>query len=85
MANQKADMLSKSHHVGYLNPILYTLPASDFNDIVPQTFGTVTIDNNALCGSGVAGYSATAGYDLATGLGSPNAPNFVNDLANALP
>ena len=85
LANQKADMLGKSHHVGYLNPILYTLPASDFNDIVPQTFGSVTINNNELYGSGVTGYPVTVGYDLATGFGSPNAANFVNDLANALP
>jgi subtilase family serine protease len=84
LANQKADMLGKSHHVGYLNPIIYTLPASAFIDIVPQRFGTVTIDNNELYGSGVSGYSTTAGYDLTTGFGSPNATNFVPDLANAL-
>lgn len=85
LTNQKADMLGKSHHVGYLNPFLYNLPASDFTDIVPQTFGTVTIDNNQLYGSGVPGYSTTVGWDLTTGFGSPVAYNFVTDLANALP
>lgn len=85
LTNQKADMLGKSHHVGYLNPLLYALPASDFNDIVSQTFGPVTIDNNELYGSGVPGYSTTVGWDLTTGFGSPNANNFVRDLANALP
>jgi len=85
LTNQKADMLGKSHHVGYLNPLLYALPASDFNDIVTQTFGPVTIDNNELYGSGVTGYPTTPGYDLATGFGSPIANNFVTDLANALP
>jgi len=85
LANQKADMSGKTHHVGYLNPLLYALPASDFYDIIPQTFGSVTIDNNELYGSGVAGYSTTVGWDLTTGFGSPNAPNFVNGLVAALP
>jgi subtilase family serine protease len=85
LANQKADMLGKSHHVGYLNPYLYALPSSDFNDIIPQTFGPVTLDNNTLYGSGVPSYFVTTGYDLTTGFGSPNVANFVNDLANALP
>lgn len=85
LANQKADMLGKSHHVGYLNPILYTLPATDFTDIVSQTFGPVSIDNNELYGSGVSGYPTTTGYDLTTGFGSPIANLFVPDLANALP
>lgn len=84
LTNQVADMSSKQH-VGWLNPILYTLPSSAFNDIVPQTFGSVTIGDNSLYGSGIAGYPATAGYDLATGFGSPNGANFVNDLASALP
>jgi subtilase family serine protease len=85
LANQLADSLHKSHHVGYLNPILYTLPSSDFNDIVPQTFGSVTISDNSLYGSGIPGYPATTGWDLASGFGSPIAFNFVHDLANALP
>ncbi|HKT22480.1 MAG TPA: hypothetical protein VJR06_07735, partial [Nitrososphaerales archaeon] len=84
LTNQVADMGSKQH-VGWLNPILYTLPSGAFNDIVPQTFGSVTIGDNSLYGSGIAGYPATPGYDLATGFGSPNGANFVNDLASALP
>jgi subtilase family serine protease len=85
LTNQLADSMGKAHHVGYLNPLLYTLPASDFMDTVPQTFGAVTISDNSLFGSGIPGYHATAGWDLATGFGSPNAFNFVTDLANALP
>ncbi|MDG6994279.1 MAG: S53 family peptidase [Nitrososphaerota archaeon] len=84
LTNQLADQY-REQHVGYLNPLLYKLPSSAFNDIVPQTFGLVTISNNSLYGSGVAGYSATTGWDLATGFGSPNAANFVTDLASALP
>jgi subtilase family serine protease len=85
MTNQLADHMGKSHHVGYLNPILYTLPSGDFNDIVPQTFGSVTITDNALYGSGIAGMPATSGWDLATGFGSPVARSFVHDLASSLP
>ena len=43
---------------------LYSLPSSDFNDIT----------------SGSNGYSATAGYDLVTGLGSPRANLLVAGL-----
>jgi subtilase family serine protease len=52
LAGQKAsDLLGKTVGIGFLNPILYSLPATDFNDIVSESFGTsnqVTIDNNAL-------------------------------------
>ncbi len=86
LTNQIADAKGRQH-VGYLNPLLYTLPASDFNDIVPLTFGpgAVTIDNNAQFGSGIAGMSTTSGWDLTTGFGSPKADKFVPDLAALLP
>ncbi len=88
LANQLASQMGKQP-VGYLNPILYTLPARDFNDIVPLTFGTgpgvVTLDSNEQFGSGVPGMSTTTGWDLTTGFGSPKAFEFVHALANALP
>lgn len=84
LTNQLADMNGKQH-VGYLNPYLYKLPSSAFNDIVSQTFGAVTIDNNSLYGSGIAGMSVSTGYDLATGFGSPKADQFVPDLEALLP
>jgi subtilase family serine protease len=46
---------------------VYSLPAADFHD--------VTSGNN--------GFAATAGYDLVTGLGTPNAPLLLNDLLHA--
>ena len=85
LTNQIADNLGKSHHVGYLNPLLYNLPSSAFHDIVPHTFGTVTLDSNALFGFGIAGMSTTAGWDLTTGFGSPDGHDFAHDLASALP
>lgn len=88
LANQFADQNHK-RHVGWLNPILYTLSAKDFNDIVPQTFGTgpgvTTLDSNAVYGIPIPGMSTTVGWDLTTGWGSPSAVNFVNDLVAALP
>ncbi len=84
LTNQMADMNGKQH-VGYLNPYLYKLPSSAFNDILPHTFGPVTIDNNSNYGSGIAGMSVTPGYDLATGFGSPMADQFVPDLVALLP
>ncbi len=84
LTNQLADAAKKSH-VGGLNTLVYGLPASDFNDIVPHTFGAVTLADNSNFGSGIAGMAVTAGYDLATGRGSPKAFGFVHDLAAALP
>jgi subtilase family serine protease len=56
--------------VGFINPTLYSIGNSgnypaDFHDIT----------------SGSDGYSATSGYDLATGWGSPNGANLINALS----
>ncbi len=85
LANQLADQQGKQHHVGRLDPLLYQLPPSDFNDIVPQTFGVETLDSNAQFGAGVPGMSTLPGWDLTTGFGSPKAANLVPDLVNLLP
>jgi subtilase family serine protease len=75
--------------LGHLAPRLYQLPAGDFNDIVPVTFGSganaVTVGDNSRFGSGVPGWPCTVGYDLTTGLGSPKAYSFVHDLATMFP
>jgi subtilase family serine protease len=84
LTNQLADASSKAH-VGYLNPLLYKLSSSDFNDIVPQTFNAVTLADNGIYGSGIPGMAVTSGYDLSTGFGSPKAYQLVHDLASNLP
>ena len=75
--------------VGHLAPALYLLPSSDFNDIVPQTFGSganaATVDNNQRYGFEIPGLPTTAGYDLTTGRGSPKAHGFAHDLATMIP
>jgi subtilase family serine protease len=71
--------------VGYLNPLLYRLPSSDFRDILPETFGSgagvTTLESNAQYGTGIPGSSTTSGWDLTTGFGTPVALNYVTDLA----
>ncbi len=54
---------------GFLNPALYQIAASD-----PNAFHDVTVGTNLY-------YPATPGYDMATGLGTPNAWNLAQDLA----
>src|SRR5208282_455828 len=63
--------------VGFLNPIIYPLAltagyANDFHDI--------TSGNNSNSFSPGL-FSAVTGYDLATGLGSPNGQDLINALA----
>jgi subtilase family serine protease len=86
LANQVRHSNGKDS-IGYLNPVLYQLPASAFNDTVPVTFGTgagvTTLNSNQLFGFPIPGMTTTVGYDLTTGRGSPNVPAFVAGLAAA--
>jgi uncharacterized protein (TIGR03437 family) len=71
--------------LGNINPTLYRLAN------VPGVFHDVTVGNNSVpcasgspgCNNGSYGYSATTGYDQATGLGSPDAFNLVHQWNNA--
>ena len=56
--------------VGFINPTLYSIGNSGS---YPTYFHDIT--------SGSDGYSATIGYDLATGWGSPNGANLINALS----
>lgn len=73
LANQQA-VANGNPVLGYLNPLVYGIYATssydtDFHDIT----------------SGSNGFTATVGYDLVTGLGSPNGANLINALAGAQP
>jgi subtilase family serine protease len=63
------------HALGFLNPTLYALAgtrayAKDFHD--------VTVGNNGFFGPG---FTAGKGYDLPTGLGTPDVANLIATLA----
>jgi hypothetical protein len=80
---------STGGRLGNVNPTLYQLAenkSADFHD--------VTIGNNSVacyigspdCGSNgfLTGYDTTAGYDLASGLGTVNAANLINDWSSVV-
>jgi kumamolisin len=55
--------------VGYLNPLLYAVAATGAR----PAFHDVTFGGNCV-------YNSAAGFDLATGLGTPDTDNLVNDI-----
>ncbi len=69
LANQQLIENGSKTTLGFINPAIYTIGLgtnydTDFHDIT----------------SGSNGYSATKGYDLATGWGSPNGDNLITAL-----
>jgi subtilase family serine protease len=81
--------------VGELNPVIYSKTFNQgaaFNDVVRHSYGTVpsgvlkdnqvwdTLASGLVTPDHVPGYPTTAGYDLTTGWGSPNAPGYVSQL-----
>jgi subtilase family serine protease len=70
------------HPLGLINPALYQLAAAGQPGITDVTKGNNTVSftqNNQQ--DTVQGFPARPGYDLATGLGTVNAPYFVPELA----
>ncbi|MGA9356302.1 MAG: protease pro-enzyme activation domain-containing protein [Terriglobales bacterium] len=71
LINQQA-VANGNKTLGFINPSIYTIGEgssydSDFHDVT----------------SGSNGFSATTGYDLATGWGSPNGSGLINALAGS--
>jgi hypothetical protein len=67
-----ADQARAANHLGSLangQAAIYNLPGSDFHDVT----------------TGFNGYSAHTGYNLVTGLGSPNVAKVVADLSGSAP
>ncbi len=58
--------------LGFINPALYAM-ASAGTGFIDVTTGSNNVSN-------VAGYNAGVGYDMASGLGSPNGSSFINGL-----
>lgn len=65
---------TQSGRLGFINPSLYSMAATGFID--------VTTGSNDLFGVGE--YSAGPGYDMASGLGSPNGAAFLAGLCPAM-
>jgi subtilase family serine protease len=88
LVNQMRASIGKGP-IGHLAPRLYQLPASDFNDIVPQPFGSganaITLQDNFRYGYTIPGLPTAVGYDLTTGLGSPRAYELAHDLTTMFP
>ena len=70
---------------GQINPALYALQGSASSGIVDVIHRNITRDVPRLLGQPVAvhGWRAKKGYDLASGLGTVDAAQFVPALANA--
>ena len=73
------------HSVGFLNPIVYALGLNKY--VYGQDFHDITVgDNSQLTNTPpVPGYSATTGWDPATGLGSPNVAPLFHTLKYGFP
>jgi subtilase family serine protease len=69
---------SAGHALGFINPKLYAIGAkkSSYN----SAFHDITIGSNAFVGPG---FSAGPGYDLPTGLGTPDAANLIRALTSS--
>jgi subtilase family serine protease len=74
------------HRVGNINPVLYLLGSnpvtgSIFHDVADGSNNSVTDYE----GNPIVGFTATRGYDMATGLGSPNIGILAPILAHSAP
>ncbi|MHB1891501.1 MAG: IPT/TIG domain-containing protein, partial [Acidimicrobiales bacterium] len=63
--------------LGFVNPLLYGIAKAD-----PGAFHDITLGNNDLNDQHGGLYPAASGYDMATGLGSPNASLLAPALCN---
>ncbi len=70
------------HGLGLINPALYAMKADHAPGLVPVTSGdnTVTVTQHGQTYT-ITGYQAGPGYNLASGLGTVNAAQFVPALA----
>ncbi len=82
-----ADQLNTHHPLGMINPALYAMKAADDPGIVPVTTGTTSVYFTTPKGkltTTVTGFSAVSGYNLATGVGTVTAPDFVRELVQTV-
>jgi len=67
-------------NIGFINPYLYQIDQNAGGTSYSNDFHDITTGNNDGLGDGGTTYSATADYDMATGMGSFNAWNLAGDL-----
>lgn len=80
LANQQA-VLSGKPAVGFINPTIYALAkTASYNNV----FNDITNGNNTWSQSPV-NFPAVAGFDLTTGLGTPNGTNLINAIVDGVP
>ena len=95
LVDQKQLIATTNARQGLANYVLYRLAAAQSaypaqcngsSTTTPPAstciFNDVTVGNDAVPGEVTTEYSASAGYDLATGLGSVNVANLVNEWAS---
>jgi subtilase family serine protease len=70
------------HPLGLINPALYAMAARHLPGLVDVTSGDNTVRfTRGVKSYTVHGFTARSGYDLASGVGTVNAPDFVPELA----
>jgi subtilase family serine protease len=89
-----------NHPQGNMNPEIYAMlqnQPSSFHDVTPASSGVATcdIDTPSMCNNstpgptgltgGQQGFPVTTGYDLVTGVGSPDIAGFFKNFPTALP
>ncbi len=75
LANASASCGGKT--IGFANPLLYQVAAAE-----PTAFNDITVGNNDLTGQNGGAFPALPGYDMATGLGTPEAASLPGDLCS---
>lgn len=63
------------HQLGFVNPALYAIASDPI--AYPKAFHDITVGSNAFFGPG---FSASAGYDIPSGVGTPDVANLITAL-----
>ena len=66
--------------IALANPSLYSIYGGGTGAHYASDFHDITVGDNTLAGQPVTGFSAGVGYDLATGIGTPDVGNLIASL-----